>query len=353
MGYRRKHQTAACGPPNRSMEVPVDAGRPPEPVAYHDRMRVSERGLRWYRDARFGMFVHWGIYSLLGRGEWAMFTERASLPEYPRLAERFDPHLFDADAWVRLAAQAGQRYLTITTRHHDGFSMYHTGLSRYRVTDTPWHRDPLAELAEACARHGVRLGCYVSLLDWYHPAYRASRRERSGLGWADYVGFLHGQVREVCTGYGPLAEVWFDGDWPHQATPDGQTDWFEAGGGFDYPALYGMVHELQPDAVVLNNRHATPLPGEDVQGFEQDLPGENESGFNVTAPGSLPTETCLTMNGSWGYREGDGAWKSTAELRALLRRAGAAGCNLLLNVGPTGDGEIPAPARERLRQLGD
>ncbi len=315
-------------------------------------MRASERGIRWYTEAGFGMFVHWGLYSVLGRGEWVLFTERATLRGYEDLPWSFEPRRFDADEWVRTAAEAGQRYLTITTRHHDGFSMYHTGLSAYRVTSTPWRRDPLAELAEACARHGIRLGCYVSLLDWHHPAYRASHREHSGLAWSDYLDFLHGQVRELCTGYGPLAQVWFDGDWPHHGAPDGEVDWFAAGGDFDYPALYAMVHELQPDAVVLNNRHATPLPGEDVQGFEQDLPGENTAGFNVTAPGDLPLETCLTMNDSWGYRHDDDAWKSVEQLLALRRRARDRRVNLLLNVGPTGDGEIPAPARERLAALG-
>jgi alpha-L-fucosidase len=307
--------------------------------------------MTWYTDAKFGMFVHWGIYSLLGRGEWVMFTERATLRDYPDLATRFDPQRFDADEWVRVAAAAGQRYLTITTRHHDGFSMYHTALSRYRVTDSPFGRDPLAELAQACDRHGVRLGCYVSLVDWHHPAYRASRRAASGLAWDDYLEFLHGQVRELCTQYGPLGEVWFDGDWPLSEPADGETDWFQAGGDFHYPELYQMIHERQPDAVVLNNRHAPPLPGEDVQGFEQDLPGENQAGFNLTAPGALPLETCLTMNDSWGYRHDDDNWKSVAELRDILRRANAAGANLLLNVGPTGDGEIPAPAATRLAAL--
>jgi alpha-L-fucosidase len=298
------------------------------------------------------MFVHWGIYSLLGLGEWAMYAERARITDYEDLATRFNPTRFDADGWVRLAAAAGQRYLTITTRHHDGFSMYDTALSDYRVTNSPFGRDPLAELAAAAQRHDVRLGCYVSLLDWHHPAYRASRRERSGLAWDDYLGFLHGQVREVCTNYGPLAQIWFDGEWPTHPVPDGETDWFVAGGDFRYDDLYDTIHTLQPDAVVLNNRHAPPLPGEDVQGFEQDLPGENSSGFNVTGAGSLPLETCMTMNGSWGYRADDDAWKSTDELRSLLARAGAAGANLLLNVGPTGTGEIPAPARDRLTALG-
>jgi alpha-L-fucosidase len=314
---------------------------------------ASEHGLRWYQDAKFGMFVHWGLYSLLGRGEWVLFQERATLTGYPALAERFNPERFDAGEWMRIAADAGQEYLTITTRHHDGFSMYHTGLSDYRVTGTPFGRDPLAELAEAGHREGVKLGCYVSVLDWHHPAYRASKRERSKLAWADYVGFLHGQVAELCTNYGPLAEVWFDGDWPQMNVPDGETEWFQAGGDFDYPALYRLIHAKQPDAVVLNNRHAVPLPGEDVQGFEQDLPGANQAGFNVTEGAGGPYETCLTLNGSWGYRADDVAYKSTDELIRLLVRAAAAGSNLLLNVGPTADGVIPAPSAQRLAGIGE
>ena len=317
-------------------------------------MAVSTEGLRWYQDAKFGMFVHWGLYALLGRGEWVMFNERHTLDDYPKLAERFNPVRFNADEWVRTAADAGQEYLTITSRHHDGFSMYDTALSPYRVTNSPFGRDPLAELAEACARHGLRFGVYVSLLDWQHPAFRASRRAQSGLAWADYLEFLHGQVRELCTNYGPLGQVWFDGDWAHYSTtPQSEPDWFEPGGDFDYPALYGMIHRLQPDAVVLNNHHRAPGVGEDVQVFEQDLPGENHSGFNSGAVSDGPYETCLTINNSWGYSVTDEAFKSPEELIRVMVRAAAVDCNLLLNVGPTGDGEIPAPSVERLAAIGD
>jgi len=318
-------------------------------------MKVSERGLDWYTNAKFGMFVHWGVYSLLECGEWALFTERhrVSEEEYAALAPKFEAARFDADEWMRTAASAGQAYLTITTRHHDGFSMYDTALSTEKVTATPFARDPLAELAAAGQRHGVKLGCYVSLLDWRHPAYRASKREKSSLAWDDYIGFLHGQVRELCTNYGPLAQIWFDGDWPDSPVPEGEDEWFLPGGDFDYPALYGMIHQLQPDAVVANNRHCDPLPGEDVQIFEQGLPSDNPTGFNLVPPRGGPLEVAMTMNNSWGYNASDeNGYRSVDELRDLLARAGAVGANLLLNVGPTPEGEIPAPARRRLAELG-
>ena len=138
-----------------------------------------------------------------------------SVPEYEKLAPQFNPTEFNADEWVRIAADAGQKYLVITSRHHDGFSMYDTALSDYKVTNTPFKRDPMASWPMPVPAHGVKLGFYVSLLDWHHPAYRF--RQESGLAWADYVGFLHGQVRELCTQYGEVACIWFDGDWPRHA----------------------------------------------------------------------------------------------------------------------------------------
>ena len=196
-----------------------------------------------YRDWRFGMFIHWGLYSLLGTQEWAMFTDKIAVPDYERLAPQFHAPKFNADEWVAIAADAGQKFITITSRHHDGFSMYDTALSDYKVTNTPFRRDPIAELAEACARHGVKLGFYVSLLDWHHPAYRF--RAESGLAWADYLGFLHGQVRELCTQYGDIAAVWFDGDWPRHAIDDSNR-YFLPGGPFEYEKLYDMIHTLRP-----------------------------------------------------------------------------------------------------------
>ncbi len=296
------------------------------------------------------MFIHWGLYALIGKGEWAMHTERVPVGDYEALAPRFNPEKFNADEWVRIAADAGQKYMVFTSRHHDGFSMYDTALSDYKITNTPFKRDPAAELANACARHGgIKLGFYSSLLDWRHPAYRF--RAESGLAWSDYIGFLHGQVRELCTNYGSIACLWFDGDWPHHAF-DASNEHFRAGGSFEYDTLYGMIHTLQPDAVVHNNRHVEPLPGEDVQGFEQDLPGENSAGFNATEKYDLPAEVCMTINEHWGYAPGDANHKSTRTLVHKLAKSAAVGANYLLNVGPTALGEIVPAHAQRLREVG-
>lgn len=312
-------------------------------------MQASPEGLTWFQDARFGMFIHWGLYSIIGKQEWVMHTDSIPVAEYEKLALQFNPTQFNADKWIRVAAEAGQKYIVITSRHHDGFSMYDTALSGYKITNTPFRRDPIAELAEACARHDVKMGFYVSLLDWRHPAYRF--RKESGLAWEDYVGFLHGQVRELCTNYGELACVWFDGDWPRSAL-DPEREYFLAGGSFEYDKLYDMIHILQPGAVVENNRHAEPLPGEDLQGFEQDLPGDNTTGFNETKIYGLPIQVCMTINDHWGWSRTDRNTKSVRRLVHLLARSASVGGNLLLNVGPTPEGEIVPLHAERLRGVG-
>jgi alpha-L-fucosidase len=313
--------------------------------------QVSEKGLQWFLDARFGMFIHWGLYSLLGRGEWVMHNESIPVAEYEKLVPQFNPVHFNAQEWVSIAADAGQKYIVITSRHHDGFSMYHTSLSDYKVTNTPFQRDPLNELANACARRSdIKLGFYSSLLDWHHPAYRF--RQQSGLAWGDYLAFLHGQVRELCTNFGEITCIWFDGDWP-SASLDEKNAYFAAGGSFEYDVLYEMIHTLQPDACILNNRHAQPLKGEDVQGFEQDLPGENSAGFNATQVYDLPLEVCMTINDSWGVNFEDDNHKSTHRLVHNLIRSASMNANYLLNVGPTALGEILPVHIQRLRQVGD
>lgn len=312
--------------------------------------QVSAEGLKWYQDVRFGMFIHWGLYSVLGRQEWIMHIERIPVPEYEKLVQQFNPVKFNADEWVSIAADAGQKYMVITSRHHDGFSMYDTALSDYKVTNSPFKRDPLQELANACARRGdVKLGFYSSLLDWHHPAYRF--REQSGLAWSDYLDFLHGQVRELCTNFGEIACIWFDGDWPRHHI-DESNAYFAAGASFEYEKLYDMIHTLQPHAVISNNRHDKPLPGEDIQGFEQDLPGGNSAGFNTTEIYDLPKEVCMTLNDHWGYSKDDQNHKSTRYLVHVLARSASVGANFLLNVGPTAEGEILPVHAARLRQVG-
>ncbi|MBK9745269.1 MAG: alpha-L-fucosidase [Chloroflexi bacterium] len=313
-------------------------------------MQASERGLKWFQDVRFGMFIHWGLYAILGIEEWVMHTRRIPVPEYEMLVGQFNPTKFNADEWVSIAADAGQKYMVITSRHHDGFSMYDTALSEYKVTNTPFGRDPIRELADAVARRGdIKLGFYSSLLDWHHPAYRF--RQESGLAWSDYLEFLHGQVRELCTNYGEIACMWFDGDWPHHKLDESNMH-FLPGGSFEYERLYGMIHTLQPDAVVINNRHEAPLPGEDIQGFEQDLPGMNTAGFNTTQAYDLPVEVCMTINDHWGYSSADRNTKLPRRLVELLARSASVGANYLLNVGPTAEGQIVPLHAARLRSVG-
>jgi alpha-L-fucosidase len=302
----------------------------------------------WFQDAKFGLFIHWGVYSQLGAGEWVMENRRIPVDGYEWLASAFNPAQFDARAWVALAKEAGVRYITITSRHHDGFSMFKTGVTRYNVVDwTRFGRDPLRELADACRDAGIKLFFYYSQLDWHHPDYwprggtgRATGRQESG-EWPRYLEFMNGQLQELLTNYGPLGGIWFDGMWDK---PD--ADW-------GLTRTYDLIHRLQPGALIVPNHHRSPLPGEDVQTFEQDLPGANTAGFNTREIGSLPLETSLTMNQSWGFDLTDRNFKSARELIGYLVRAAGNDANLLLNVGPRPDGTIQPEAVERLKAIGE
>lgn len=322
---------------------------PPQLSAQDSAAVPAERlaARAWYQDAHFGMFIHWGVYSQLGQGEWVMQNRSLSDPTYEWLASAFNPIRFDARAWVAVAKAAGMKYITITSRHHDGFSMFATRQTRYNIVDwTPFHRDPLKELAEACREAGIRLFFYYSQLDWHHPDYfprgetgKASGRPESG-DWNRYLAFMDAQLTELLTNYGPIGGIWFDGMWDKP-----KADW-------QLERTYGLIHRLQPAALIIPNHHQAPLPGEDVQTFEQDLPGSNSAGFNTTTIGALPLETSLTMNGAWGFNITDQNWKSVPDLIRYLVRAAGAGANLLLNIGPRPDGTIQPEAIERLQAMG-
>ncbi len=316
--------------------------------------QASEKGLAWFQDIRFGMFIHWGPTAVAPRHDWLMHGERISVPDYEKIAAQLNPTKFNADEWVSIAADAGQKYIVPTTKHHDGFSMYDTALSDYKITTfTPFKRDPLRELANAIAkRSDIKLGVYNSLLDWHHPAYRF--RKESGLAWSDYIGFLHGQVRELCTNYGEIASVWFDGDWPNHVYDETDSYFLPPEGeSYEYDKLYDIIHTLQPDAVIVNNRHSDPiLPGEDVQGFEQDLPGLNTTGFNSPTISTDPLEVCMTINDHWFHIAGSINYKSTKQLVSNLVRSASAGANYLLNIGPLETGEIVPIHAARLRGIG-
>ena len=302
----------------------------------------------WYRAAKFGMFVHWGVYSQLGQGEWVMENRGIPVDTYEWLASEFNPIKFDAHAWVSLAKAAGVRYITITSRHHDGFSMFATKATRYNIVDwTPFARDPMRALADECRQAGIKLFFYYSQLDWHNPDYwprgrtgHSTGRPESG-DWNRYLDFMDQQLTELLTNYGAIGGIWFDGMWDK---PD--ADW-------RLDRTYALIHRLQPAALIVPNHHNAPKPGEDVQTFEQDLPGANTAGFNTREIGSLPLETSLTMNQSWGFNITDRRFKSTRELIGYLVRAAGNDANLLLNIGPRPDGTIQPEAVERLRAIGD
>ena len=304
-----------------------------------------------FRDAKFGIFLHWGLYAMLATGEWTMTNKDLNYKEYAKLAGGFYPSKFDAASWVSAIKASGAKYICFTSRHHEGFSMFHTQYSDYNVVDaTPFKRDVLKELADECHRQGMRLHLYYSHIDWYR---KDAPRGRTGLGTgrpelqagdtAVYFRFMKNQLTELLTRYGKIGAIWFDGWWDQDRNH-----------GFDWrlPEQYELIHRLQPECLVANNHHQVPFPGEDIQVFERDLPGENKAGLSGQDISDLPLETCETMNGMWGYKMTDLDYKPTRELIHYLVRAAGRDANLLLNIGPRPDGTLPEEALQRLKEMG-
>ena len=311
-----------------------------------------ELSKRQFAEDRFGIFIHWGIYSMFGQGEWYLnYGPKAD--EYRKAAGGFYPAEFDAAEWVSAVKDAGARYICITSRHHDGFSMFHTSTSPYNIVDgTPFERDILKELSDECQRQGIALHLYYSHLDWVREDYPWGRtghttgRDPSKADWPKYYEFMNTQLRELLTGYGPIRCIWFDGWWDHEQDPT-PFDW-------QLEPQYRMIHELQPSCMVANNHHVTPFPGEDIQIFERDVPGENTAGYSGQSGISrLPLETCNTMNGMWGYKIEDQEYKDPRTLICYLVKTAGKGANLLLNVGPQPNGELPAAALGRMKAMGE
>jgi alpha-L-fucosidase len=303
---------------------------------------------RAFQDARFGLFVHWGVYSLMADGEWVMHNRRMWSSDYEKLAGLFNPTAFDAAEWVALVKAAGMKYITITSKHHDGFAMFDSKVSDYDIVDrTPYGKDVLKALAEECRRQGIKLFFYYSQLDWHHPDYYPrgrtggdTRRPDKG-DWNRYLDYMDGQLRELLTKYGDIGGIWFDGWWDKP-----EADW-------RLGQTYGLIHQLQPAALIGSNHHKRPFPGEDFQMFEKDLPGQSTAEFNKEAEiGNLPLETCETMNNSWGFNVMDHRYKSTRELIHYLVKAAGHDANFLLNVGPMPDGKIQPEFVDRLKEMG-
>ena len=311
------------------------------------------RARKEFSDMKFGIFLHWGIYSMFGQGELYMHNANIDWREYEKAASGFYPANFDAEAWVKAIKDSGAKYITITSRHHDGFSMWGTKQSDFNIVDaTPYKKDVLKMLADECHKQGVMLNFYYSHLDWRREDYPQGRtghgthRDASKANWASYYSFMNNQLTELLTNYGKIGAIWFDGFWDHDEdkTP---FDW-------QLGPQYELIHKLQPSCLVGNNHHVDVHPGEDIQIFERDVPGDNTAGYSGDmAISRLPLETCQTMNGMWGYKITDQNYKSTDELIRLLVRTSGKGANLLLNIGPQPNGELPATALDRLKEMGE
>lgn len=298
--------------------------------------------MAWFRQAKYGLFIHWGLYSIPagtwngreipGLGEWIMHNAPVPLPDYVKLATRFNPVKFDAEAWVQMAEDAGMKYIVITSKHHDGFAMFHSKVSPYNIFDaTPFHRDPLKELAAACARHHMPFGFYYSQAqDWHEPNGAGNNHDFGPDDQKDFDQYLRGkaepQVRELLTGYGPVCLLWFD-------TPRMMTA--ERGQRF-----VDLVHQLQP-ATLIDGRLGTS--GDYVS-----------TGDNVIPPSGMvgDWEVPATTNHTWGFRTDDTDWKSPSDITFKLVDIASKGGNYLLNIGPRSDGVIPEIVQSNLRTVG-
>lgn len=318
---------------------------------HYEPTEAVKKSQREFAADRFGIFIHWGIYSMFGQGEWYLnYGPRAD--EYAKAAKGFYPADFNADEWAKAIRDSGAKYICFTSRHHDGFSMWHTAQSDYNIVDaTPFKRDVVEELSEACRDNDLKLHLYYSHIDWTRPDYPRGRTGHTPdldslhYDWKGYRAFMDRQLTELLTQYGPIRAIWFDGWWDHD-TDSIPFDW-------ELPSQYALVHSLQPGCLVGNNHHQNTFPGEDIQIFERDRPGENTAGYSSQEISRLPLETCNTMNGIWGYRVVDTDYKDARTLIQYLVRTAGEGANLLLNIGPQPNGELPEEALKRLKEMGE
>jgi len=302
----------------------------------------------WFQDAKLGMFIHWGVYSILGDGEWVMNNQRIDKQTYQKLPSFFNPINYDPKEWVALAKVAGMKYITITSKHHDGFAMFDSKLTDWDIIErTPYKKDVIKMLADECKKEGIKLFFYHSQLDWFQENYfpRGNTGQTAGRpdkgDWYKYLDFMDGQLTELLTNYGEIGGIWFDGHWDKK-----DSDW-------RLDKTYGLIHSLQPACLIGSNHHLTPFPGEDFQMFEKDLPGQKTTGFNQEQTvGQLPLETCETMNNSWGFNLQDKNYKSTKNLIQYIVKAAGLNSNFLLNVGPMPNGKIQPEFVSTLKEIG-
>lgn len=311
--------------------------------------------MAWWREARFGMFIHWGLYAVpagawkerTNYGEWIRHSAQIPLEEYEKFLGRFNPVKFDADEWVRMAKDAGMKYIVITSKHHDGFCLWDSKETDWDVGSTPFQRDILRELSEACRKGGVRFATYHSIMDWHHPDYLPRRdwekdaRPADGADFDRYVRYMKNQLAEIVKGYQP-AILWFDGEWESTWTHERGVD------------LYHYVRGLKPD-IIINNRVDVLRDG--MAGFSKDTRAVGdydtpEQEIPAAAVTAKDWETCMTMNDNWGYNAQDRNFKSSEDLVRKLIDIASKNGNFLLNVGPTAEGTFPPESIARLRDIG-
>ncbi len=283
-----------------------------------------ERRMKWWHEAKFGMFIHWGLYSVLGRHEWVMENEGIPVAEYEKLAQRFKPKPNAAREWAKLAKRAGQKYMVMTTKHHEGFCLFDSKLTNYCAPQQACGRDLVKEYVEAARAEGLRVGFYHSLMDWHHPD--GAKCEHDEAARKRFVEYTHGLIRELLTNYGKVDILWYDVAWPLDAK------------GWESEKMNKMVFELQPN-IIVNNRNK--LPG-DFSTPEQ----------HIRATKGKAWEACMTMNNSWGYQKADDDWKSPKTIVRNLITCARQGGNYLLNIGPKPDGSVPQESIDILTTTG-
>ncbi|OFY49380.1 MAG: hypothetical protein A2X22_05815 [Bacteroidetes bacterium GWF2_49_14] len=311
--------------------------------------------MEWWREARFGMFIHWGLYSVpagewngsKNHAEWIRETAQIPLEEYDQFVSQFNPVKFNAMDWVRMAKDAGMKYIVITSKHHDGFALYNSRVSEFDIMATPFGRDALKELSTACKKEGITLCFYHSIMDWHHPDYLPRRswektRTSEGADFNRYINYMKGQLKELLTRYGKLGVLWFDGEWENTWTEEYGKD------------LYQYVRSLQPD-IIINNRVTTGRSGmaglTESETFGGDF-GTPEQEIPAMGLPGIDWESCMTMNDHWGYNKADKNFKSTREILHMLADIASKGGNYLLNIGPTSEGVFPQESIDRLREIG-
>lgn len=313
--------------------------------------------MEWWREARFGMFIHWGLYSIpagewkgaTNHAEWIRTTAQIPLEEYNQFVPQFNPVNFNAEAWVQMAKDAGMQYITITSKHHDGFCLWNSNETDFDIMSTPFKRDILKELADACKKvGGIKLCFYHSIMDWHHPDYNERRewekdRPIEGTDRKKYISYLKAQLKELLTNYGEIGVIWFDGEWENFWTHEDGVD------------LYNYVRSLQPN-IIINNRvdkGRSGMAGMTASGGYVGDFGTPEQEIPETGLAGVDWESCMTMNNNWGYNKADHNFKSTKDLIQKLVDIASKGGNFLLNIGPRADGTFPQESIGRLKAIGD